>query len=144
MGYRQKRTYYNITFESSSDLAGLELRIRSMSTGQLMDLTEAGARLQGKTSGKVVDPEDLAAMDLMFDSFADALDSWNLEEEDTGAPVPADMAGVRAQEATFVMRLIDEWMRAAGGVPDPLAGGSTSGGTFPEASIPMEALSTSP
>lgn len=157
MGYVRKATIYRLVFEDP-ELAGLEVRVKSMTTGQLMDLTRAASHLAGRVGGEVrvedLAPEDLAALDMMFGALADALASWNLEDCPLGdcpgpdcgerhEPVPATLAGVRAQETPLTLRLVNEWMRAAGGVSAPLVGRSTSGATFPEASLPMEPLSIS-
>jgi hypothetical protein len=146
VGYVRKATIYRLIFEDE-DLDGLEVRVRGMTTGQLLDLTRAASSLVGKVGGQVrvedLAPSDMDSMDLLFSSLADALVEWNLEEEVDGAvlPVPATLAGIRSQESAFVFRLVSEWMEAAGGTPGPLGGRSTSGGTFPEVSLPMEPLS---
>lgn len=150
MGYVRPATVYKLIFEDGDELAGLEVRVRSMTTGQLMDLTKAAGRLTGLSGGQVqlddLTGDDLAALDLLFGGFAAALVEWNLEENTGGGsprPVPATLEGIRTQESPFILRLVTEWMKAAGGTPAPLAGRSTSGETPPGLSIPMEPLSPS-
>ncbi len=160
MGFVRAAPTYRLTFEDPS-LAGLVVRVRSVSTGRLLTLTRAAGllipafRSNGHPADVVPSAEDLAAMDLLFESFADALASWNLEDcPDPGGecagpgcgythvPVPADLDGVKAQDVPLTLLLVQEWMKAAGGVPDPLGGGSTPGATDgeQEMGIPMEPL----
>jgi hypothetical protein len=144
VGFVRKRNVFRLVFEDDHELAGLIVRVGHLNTGQLLDMTKTATLLgEVMSGGKMPTGDEVAAMNLMFDSFSEALVEWNLERED-GSAVPATMAGIREQDAAFILTLITAWMTAAGGVPDPLAGGSTSGETFPEASIPMEPLSVSP
>ncbi len=142
MGFVRAAPTYRLTFEDPS-LAGLVVRVRSVSTGELMDVINAYARLSPLFTGSAtsISPEEAAGLDLLFSSFAEALVEWNVEDE-RGRPVPADLAGVRSLDAPFTMLLFREWMQAAGGVPGPLGGGSTPGATGgeQEMGIPMEPL----
>ncbi len=142
MGYVRKRTVYRLVWEDDHDLAGLIVQVGALNTGQLVDLTTGAARLTDVMAGGAPSAEDAAVMNTMFGAFADSLVGWNLEREN-GTAVPPTLSGVREQDAQFTLALIGEWMKAAGGVPAPLGGSSTSGGIFPEASLPMEPLSAS-
>lgn len=141
MGYRRQKTVHKLVFDDTQgDLAGLEVRLHSLSVGALLDLSQLadGARSQQQDAER------------LFTEFANSLISWNLEDEvpdDTGVgvrPVPATLDGVRSCDLDFVLRLVDAWMTAVAGVPAPLVGGSTSGGPSPEPSIPMVPLSPNP
>jgi hypothetical protein len=96
-----------------------------------------------ETAGDGKEPEAFTGMAELFEGFADALVDWNVEDGD-GAPTPADLSGVYAQDFDFVMFLVGEWIAAMGDVAAPLVPPSVSGGTSLEASIPMDVLSLSP
>jgi len=143
-GFEVDTDVLRLVFED--DLEGMVVRIESMSTGDMLDLTKAAAHLARKFGRDFdmsnLEPADLESMSVLFERFAEALVEWNLEKKKV--PIPATLAGVRSLKQSLTMRLIMAWMQAGSGVPDPLAGGSGSGGTFPEASLPMEPLLTSP
>jgi hypothetical protein len=124
MGYRKQRTIYDLTF---AKYEGLEVSLHGLNTGQTMDLWAA------KNDGG---PEATAEMLAMF---SDSLRDWNLETEE-GEPVPPDLKGVRSQELSFVLELIDSWTTAMTGANEDLGKESTSGETSPEAGIPTEPL----
>ncbi len=146
MGFVRATPTYRLVFEDPS-LAGLVVRVRSVSTGQLMDVVNAYTRLLPALTGggTSLSADDAAGLELLFTSFADALKEWNVEDED-GRAVPADLSGVRTLDLPFTMLLLQEWMQAAGGVPGPLGGGSTPGATDgeQEMGIPMEPLAGLP
>lgn len=127
MGYKPKRKIYTLEFEDP-EFEGLEVKIRGLNTGQLLDLDTARE-----------DGSDEAIRGLL-ELFADQLVEWNVED-DQEQPVPADIGGVRTQDIAFNMAIIDAWQQAMVGVPAPLDELST--GTEPSlvASIPTETLS---
>jgi hypothetical protein len=131
VGYQPKRTVYRLQFEDP-EMEGLEVRARSVSTGQLLMISA----LQGKA--ELTEEE----IDTLIGAFAKALVSWNVEEED-GTPVPATAEGVKSQEIGFVQAIVWAWVDALTGVAAPLGPSSPGGEPFPEVSIPMEALSPS-
>lgn len=133
MGYVREKIY-NLVFEDP-ELAGLEIKTRSTSVGQFMDISKlmdaAGTDLA----------TDIDKMTALLRLFADgALISWNLEHVD-GTPVPADFEGLYAQDLDFVLEVISAWMNAVATLPGPKEPSSNGGVPSVEASLPMEALS---
>ena len=140
-GYRHQPKLYRLTFE---DYPGLEVTVRSVSTGRLMKLMRMAIRLQDKdvADASELTAEDADALDALFSGFAKALVSWNLED-DEGRPVPATLEGVQDQEFDFVFPIINQWIEVVAGTPGDLGKGSNSGQPFPEVSLPMAPLSPS-
>lgn len=126
MGFKVKRKVFRLVFKDT-DLEGLEVMARSLTTGQLIELQEA------QKGGMH------AAVTTMF---AAALVSWNLEDED-GSPVPATLEGVRSMEIDFNNAVIGAWTDAVVGVKAPLSPTSSDGQPSVEASIPMDVPSVS-
>jgi len=131
VGFQSKKKAFRLKF-ADPEMAGLEVTARSLTTGQFLDL-----------QASMADKADEGSVRRMIELLASRLESWNLEDEETGMPVPATLDGILAQELDFTMAIINAWSEAVAGVSAPLAGGSNSGGTSPELSIPMEALSPS-
>lgn len=130
MGYKPKRKIYTLVFDGE-EYEGLEVRIRGLNTGQVMDIDTARA-----------DGGD-AAIVTMLQLMAEQLVEWNVEDDD-GFPVPTTFEGVRSLDIDFNWAIIDAWQTAAAGVPAPLESGSTSGEPSLVASIPTETLSLPP
>lgn len=131
MGYIPKKTTYKLDF-AGTEQEGLEVQLRALDTGQMLDLTELIEQAES----------DAQARNALFLLLAEQLVSWNVETED-GAPVPATIDGVRAQEPAFNNAIINAWQEAMAGVPTPLPHGSPSGEPALVASIPTETLSPS-
>jgi hypothetical protein len=136
MGYRPEPKVYRITL-ADGEHAGLSMRVRSVPVGRFLDLTRMADRATGSPREAMTDMEGL------FAGFAEALIEWNLEDPDTGDPVPPDLAGLSVLDFDLGMLLIGEWLTAIGGVAAPLGAPRPSGATMPEESIPMEPLSPS-
>lgn len=132
--YVRARRVYVLVFEAP-DLAQLEIRARSVSVGKFLKLVKLAARLDRDAAS--LSAEDAEAIEGLFTGFAEALISWNIDDPDTEAPVPATYDGVMAQDTDFMMVVIDAWLTAVGGVDAPLGATSTSGPRSLEASIPM-------
>lgn len=130
MGYRPKRKVYALAFEGE-EYEGLEVKIRGLNTGQIMDIDAARA-----DGGE-------AAIVTMLQLMADQLVEWNVED-DEGQPVPPTFEGIRSLDVDFNWAIIDAWQNATAGVPAPLDSDSTSGEPSLVASIPMETLSLPP
>lgn len=130
MGYRKEAKVYRLVWDPSTDYSGLEVCMKSVPIGEFLKIAELKA-MEDR------DDRDIAEM---FEIFAKALKSWNLEEED-GTPVPATLAGVYEQELDFILAIVMRWAGALAGVTESLGKDSTSGVTFPEASLPMDPLS---
>lgn len=137
MGYQPPRKVYRLVFDTGP-YQGLSVRVRSVPLGQFMALTRLA-----EMAGDGTELEAFEGMGELFTGFADALVEWNVVDDD-GAPRPADLAGVYAQDFDFVMFLVGEWIAAMGDVAAPLAPPSVSGGTSLEHTIPMDVLSLSP
>lgn len=140
-GYRHVPKTYKLTFE---DYPGLVIETKSVSTGRLMKLMRMAVRLQDKdvSDASGLTEEDTEAVDALFSGFAQALVSWNLEDED-GNPVPTTKEGVYEQDFDLILSLINDWIEAVSGTPGDLGKGSNSGLRFPEVSLPMVPLSPS-
>jgi len=137
VGYVRKRRVYRLRFEDE-ELDGLVVKVRSASVGRLLEFMRFLAGLSG---------DDLTADDVekfagLFESFADVLQEWNVEDED-GRPVPATLEGVRSQDGDFVMAIMRVWFQAVTQPPAPLPATSSAGGPSAVPPLPMEPLSPS-
>src|SRR5260370_41282556 len=101
--YQHKRKTYVLKFE---DYPGFEVTMKGLSTEGFMRL----AKLAGTTTGKELSQlsggqldEAIGAMDSLFARVAKALGRWELDDEDTGDPVPEAEEGGRAQGFDFVL-----------------------------------------
>ena len=130
MGYRPKKKIYTLAFEGE-EYEGLEVKIRGLNTGQVMDIDSA--RADGGDSAIVA----------MLQLMAEQLVEWNVED-DEGQPVPTTFEGVRSLDIEFNWAIIDAWQTAAAGVKAPLDSDSTSTELSLVASIPTETLSLPP
>lgn len=133
MGYRHQSKTFRLAFE---DMPGLEVVMRSVPVGKLMDMAGLADDFgNGKAStGQVSD---------LFTMFADQLVSWNLED-DAGQPVPADLAGVRGLDTDMVMAIFEGWFGELTQAPPPLPKPSAPGPDPLMASLPMEPLPPNP
>ncbi|MFI1472031.1 hypothetical protein [Streptomyces wuyuanensis] len=131
MGFAAKRKIYELKFDDDEDLKGLEVTLKGLNTGQVLELD--AARQDGS--------ED--AIRSMLQLLASQLVEWNMEDPDTGEPVPTTLEGVHSLDFDLNWKIIDAWQAAVSGVSAPLEDGSNSGEPSLEASIPMETLSSS-
>lgn len=135
MGFKREPKGYQLKF-ADSELQGLEVTAASLNIGRFLDFQAAQAKqAQG---GEEAD----GASGDMLTMFAEALISWNLLDKDD-VPVPATLAGLRAQDLDFGMTLIRSWMDAINGVSSPLPQTSAAGQQSVEVSIPMDIPSSS-
>jgi hypothetical protein len=120
MGFKHQAKVYRLVFDDPA-LAGLEVRARSLSIGELRD-------------------DDTSVLE----AFAKALDSWNLEDEG-GEPLPPTLETLESYpDIDFINALSAAWLNAVAGVDDELGKGSDSGRpSLEESAIPMEPLSPS-
>lgn len=128
MGYKRNPKVYHLKFEGEYD--GLEVMVRSLSMGQLIQ-----ARGGGSGDGKDGTGE-------LVELLAERLVSWNLEDED-GQPVPPTLEAIKGEDNDLIFAIINHWTDAIGGVKAPLPEGSPAGEPSQVASIPMEPLSES-
>lgn len=78
-----------------------------------------------------------------LEAFGDALDSWNLEDED-GKPIPCTREGLFSIDNDLALALATEWIERLGGKvdnADPLPDSSPAGGQSAAPPIPMAPLS---
>jgi hypothetical protein len=101
-GFRPKRAPLKLDF-SGTEHAGLEITIRSVPMSVIQDI------------GTAVASGDATAFRHIAATFAYALESWNVEDDD-GHPVPADMDGLMSQDPRFVTAVITAWTEAIYGV----------------------------
>lgn len=129
MGFKINRTVYNLTFGEGTALDGAKVTARAVSTGAFLDVAGLASEAE----------ENPAAATKLFEQFADALETWDLEEED-GTPIPANLDGLRSLEFGTSIAVIKAWMSAMGDVSGPLERPSTSTANSRVASLTMEAL----
>jgi hypothetical protein len=135
MGFKRQSKEYRLHFEGT-ELDGLVVHVKSIPVGAILDLA-ALAELANEVTA-----EGLKSFGLMLATLADAMVSWNLEDDDD-QPVPATIEGIKTLQVGDAMLLIKAWMDAAAGVSGPLDRPSTGGSPSPVVSLPMEPLSPS-
>lgn len=128
MGYRRVPTIHTLDDVKGED--GLIVRMSSIRLGKMRRLM------------KLTSEEDDGGIDEILDLFEESLVSWNLEEFETGAPVPAAREGIDTQEIELILRIVESWMNAMTGTDGPgdLGKDSTSGEKFPGRPLTMELL----
>jgi hypothetical protein len=133
MGYAAKRKTYLIKFDEGHEHHGAEARLRGMTYGEW----EVAAGLDGGEG----DTDGASSVK----RFVDHLISWNLEDEDTGEPVPTTMDALKKVDKDLIKDLNNAWVQSLIGVhaADPLPESSLSGEPSLVESVPMEALSES-
>lgn len=135
MGFKVQRKAYRLKFDEP-EYEGLEVTAHSIDTAQFLELVEAQmVRAEGGERAKDANRKMLMML-------ADALVSWNAEDED-GNPIPPTFDGMLGQDPAFNMRVLSAWTDAIAGVSAPLPQTSTDGSPSVEASIPMDVLSSS-
>lgn len=142
--YVRQRKVYVLRFEQA-ELQGLEVRARSVPLGTFLELIELASVLDASTAE--LSPTDAKAITGLFSGFAQALVSWNLQEQEDGAEpedVPATYEGLLSQDTDFVLHVVRAWMDAIAGVSGPLEQPSSDGEKSLVASMPMETSSASP
>lgn len=143
MGFVPKKKTYVLSDFPDPDMEGLEVKVRGLNTGQVIDLEMKKTAAQRELDGGNAD-DDRGAIVELLQLLATQIISWNVTEEDEVTPVQPDMDGIRAQDIDFNMTIINAWQTAIAGVPAPLEPGSTSGDESLVASIPAETLSLPP
>jgi hypothetical protein len=136
VGFKVQRRTYLLRFQGT-EFDGLEVKVRSVSTGELIDMeVDRLAQARGGTASE-------GATEGLINRLIGALVEWNAEDED-GTPIPATAEGVRAQDLSFNMAIINAWANSINGVAAPLSETSSDGALSVEASIPMDVPSESP
>lgn len=139
MGFKRAKTI-KLTWADDTEFAGLEVRARRVSIGKFLEL---GPTLEALGNLSNLDLKDLGPVRGMFLELGEALISWNLEDEETGEPVPCTPEMLLEQDIAFVNEVLSCWAEHIAGVPAPLEQPSPSGEPSLEASLPMEPLSQS-
>jgi hypothetical protein len=130
MGFEPPRTGQKLDF-SETAYEGLEVTMDAVSLGELLEIQDlADAIAQPGNARK------------LFHRFAGCLESWNVTRG--GDPVPPDYEGVIAQDAGFILAIVESWQQGLAQAPPPLPGTSPSGGTSPEAALAAVSQSRSP
>lgn len=127
-GFKVPKSIFKLVFEDEQ-FEGLEVRVRSLSLSEFFRLQQ----LQGDAGG------DIEAARGIIERLADAIVTWNLEDED-GEAVKPTADNLQELEIGFVMAIISAWMEAIATVPNRSPGGSNAGETSQELSIPMDVL----
>lgn len=133
VGYRRERKTFKLTFDQTTEFAGLEVRAYGVNLGTLLKLAS------------LVNQETLTAEDLdeLLTGFSQSLIEWNLEQED-GTPVPATKEGMYAYEHDLILAVCRYWINKMQSVDADLGKESKSGEPpMEESMIPMEPLSES-
>jgi hypothetical protein len=129
VGFKAQRKILDLRF--SGEFEGLEIKIRSISFGQLLDLGDQVDRLRAGAGLS-------AARDLVT-TFAKQIMSWNLQTED-GQEIPVSLESFLDQEADLATAAILAWMDAMTSVSTSLGKASISGPTSAPPDFPMEPL----
>lgn len=138
MGFKRSTQIYKLVFEDGS-LEGLEIRVRSATLGQFLELTKlADLTTKSKTD---LTQEDIEKMSNLFSVLAGCIESWNYEEED-GTPVVPSQAALANLSLKEVMEVVGAWMKATTEVSVPLGQRSNPGNTELEDSMVMAALAS--
>lgn len=119
-GFRKEPKHYRLTFEDPT-YEGFEAICKSLSLEDMLSITQMASDIQGGDMSKV-------EVSRQYELFADALLSWNLEDE-VGNPVPTTYEALKAQDVDFVSDLLQAWMQAVMSVSRPLKSDSNSGET---------------
>lgn len=115
---------FKLSFKDAK-YAGLEVVVKSLSTGDLTDMMSLSTKADNLTSTTKV-----------IKHLANALESWNLAYKD-GSPVPTTYEGINSQSLPLVTTIVSAWVEAVAGVSESLGKDLPSGKPFPEALIPM-------
>lgn len=142
MGFRPERTEYKLVFADGSTLDGLTVKAGSIPTGQLMELQGAAQVVRSENQDN--NAAAAKAVSTMIDAFASKLHEWDLEDPDTGLPVPPTREGIMSQDWDIVLPIILAWMEAIAGVDPTSRPASNSGGTSPVPLPPMVVSSPNP
>lgn len=141
MGYRRKAKVYNLAWEDGPH-AGLEVKVRSLPIGRFLDLIPHLEVAQGQAE---VSFEVAGKFATAMQGMADALISWNIEDEDEDGnvtAVPATLEGLLTLHPDEMTAILRAWIEAGVTTSAPLGKPSPNGDV--EASLPMESLSPSP
>ncbi|UOZ10548.1 hypothetical protein [Amycolatopsis sp. WQ 127309] len=144
MGFKAKRKTLTLKF-TDPDYDGFEVVMRRMTIDDTFtfndyELREWEAKVR---AGDIPKAEIDARMQEMWEGLADAVVSWNLED-DRDNPIPVSVAAIRGQDPDFFWTLVRAWIMAMLiKVDDDTKAPSSDGKPSEELQIPMEPLSGS-
>jgi len=127
MARRRIPTIYTLEFDG--ELEGLTVRMKSIKFGKVRQLV---ALMDDDNS-------ELESMEQIAVELADAIVSWDFEDED-GQPIPVSKAAVDDLEFGEVMAITNKWLDQITGPTRDLGKDSNSGGSFPGQPLTMAAL----
>jgi hypothetical protein len=128
MGFERSPKIYHLRF-LDGDYQGLEVRVRTLSMGQLITLR----------SGQSDDGKDGTEIGIQY--LAERIVDWNLTSD--GVPVPTTLEAILGEDDDMVLAIVSKWTDAISGVKAPLPQSSPVGEPSPVESIPMAPLSPS-
>lgn len=108
---------------------GLNIRVKSIKFGKVRQLIALMDE----------DDKDVEVMTEISSLLADALVSWDLQEED-GSPIEPTVEAIDDLEFDEVIDMVNRWLDSITGPDQGLGKGSGSGATFPGQPLTMEAL----
>lgn len=127
MGYRKVPRIHTLEFDG--DQEGLIVRAKSVKFGKVRKLL---ALMDDDT-------KDQEVMEQITAELADAIVSWNLQEED-GSDIPVSVEAIDDLEFDEVMAVVNRWMDSMTGPTKELGKDLSSGESFPGQPLTMEAL----
>lgn len=128
MGYKVNSNLYKLKFEGT-DYDGLEIVVRGLSVGSLLELESMSKGDSGKS---------LKGVRRMAEILTARIKEWNLEDDN--GYVPISLEAVLDLEIDLLTAIVSAWSESQASVDENLGKGSDSGRTSPEVSIPMETL----
>lgn len=131
MGFQRKRKVYKLDF-AETEYEGLEVQVTGLTTGEYLDFLLLSGAVEEAGSGA-------NETQGMLEMFSRHLLSWNLESEDS-EPVPADFDGIKSNDLTMNLRIVDAWISALSNVSEATEKKSLTGETGLVESIPTEVL----
>lgn len=131
MGFKVKRKVFRLQFEDE-ELKDMSIRVRSISLGRLLDIADQADNLRAGAG--------LAQTRELCEVFMDRMESWNLEDEELGTPIPTNVDGLYSLDVDLAITMMLAWFDAMTAVTDSLGKGSTSGQQSQEESIPTALL----
>lgn len=138
MGVEVAPRRFRLTFPEGHGLHRVEMEVRGLSFGELVELNRAYRAYRG---GGNVDMEgQLEAVGTLLDIFGRALQEWNIERG--GKPIAPDRAGLEGLDPAYLLDAIGSWARKLGAVDAPLEKRSTPTPQIPP--IPMEPMTGVP
>jgi hypothetical protein len=141
VGFIVEHTDYKLVFEDPK-YAGLEVTMRGMNTGAMLDLMALAGSVDMSNLDKARLSDQAGPIRDILNMVIDNLVAWNVQTMHDGqvTDVPPTRDGVRRQPITMVMDIVHAWTGAMS-VAGPLEQPSTDGAPSPVEST-LAALSS--